>query len=106
MQSTVDKENALVIIGEEDVVLGFSSMGFKVYALKELNEFKSILDEVINTKAGICLIQDYIYSAYQEHINNYKKLPLPVFIPFSRTAQTGLLDKIVKDIRIRATGAF
>jgi len=100
------KDNNFVIIGDEDVILGFRSLGFKVYILQEEDKAGMILDELVNTKAGICLVQDKFYELEKEKINSYKKLPLPIFIPFSKDAKMDLLDNITRDIKIRATGAL
>jgi len=102
----LSKENTFLVLGEEDVVLGFSALGFKVVALKEPQELAAAIDEAVKSAAGICLVQDNFYLAQEEKINSYRKLPLPIFIPFSRDAKVDLLKNIVRDIRIRATGAF
>ncbi|KPK39660.1 MAG: hypothetical protein AMJ78_08145 [Omnitrophica WOR_2 bacterium SM23_29] len=99
-------ENSLAIIGDEDVVLGFEAFGFKVYSLKEPQQFKAILAEVLKEKAAVCLLQDDIYNSVQDEINSYRSLPLPVFIPFSKTGQADLLDNIIKDIKLKATGTI
>lgn len=100
-------ENPLAIIGEEDAVSGFRAFGFKTYSLKTKDEFKSIIDEIARSKIAVCLVEDDIYNLAKEEIDLYKNLPLPVFLPFSRKLlEKDLLNEIVKDIRIKATGAF
>lgn len=106
MPEELSKDNTLVIIGDEDVVAGFCALGFKVYAAGELPEVERAIEEAVKSKAVACLVQDNFYNAKQEQIDKYKNLPLPIFIPFSKSARTDLLDDIVKNIRIRATGAF
>lgn len=106
MPEVLSLDNPLVIIGDEDVVLGFVALGFKVYAVKEPQEFNLALDEVVRQKVGVCLVQDNIYNLAQDQINSYRNLALPIFIPFTKSAKTALLDNIVKDIRLRATGTF
>lgn len=99
-------ENSFVVIGDEDWVSGFKMLRFRVYSLRGAEEFKTILEEVLRDKTAVCLVQDDIYSSAQEQINNYRSLPLPIFIPFSKTGQTDLLDGIIKEIRLKATGTF
>lgn len=99
-------ENPLAIIGHEDVVMGFQALGFKVYPVKDTEGLKATLGEVLNKKIAVCLVQDDIYNAAQDEINNYRSLPLPIFVPFAKGGKTTQLDKIVKDIRLRATGTF
>lgn len=106
MPESLSQESPLAIVGDEDVVTGFSALGFKVYAIKEQPEFKPVLEKVVRQKSAVCLVQENFYLAAQDEINNYKNLPFPVFIPFSKTLKVDLLENIVKDIRLKATGAF
>lgn len=99
-------ENPLVIIGQEDVVLGFKALGFGVYGISESKECSEILEKVIQQDIAICMIQEDFYNANWEQINAYRNRPLPIFIPFDKNGKTNLLEKIVKDIRLRATGTF
>ena len=94
------------IIGEEDVVLGFESLGFRVYPVKDEGQARVALAEVLADKAAICLVQDNIYQSAKDEIDNYRKLPLPIFIPFARDAGMSLLESMVKDMRLRAIGTF
>jgi len=100
------ENNSLAIIGDQDIVLGFAAMGFKVYALEEKDAPGRVLEEVAASDCAICLVQENLYQAKTAQIKTYGKMPLPVFIPFSKDQGTGLLNKIIKDIRIRATGAL
>lgn len=99
-------DKPLAVIGDEDVVVGFKALGLKVYAVKELQESSRLLDEVVSKKLAICLVQDNLYQALESQINSYKHLALPIFIPFAKDAKMALLDSIVKNIRLRATGTF
>lgn len=99
-------ENPLAIFGDEDVVLGFRALGFSVYPIKEQQDFKAALDEILKNKISACLVQENIYRKNLDEINNYKNLAFPIFIPFSKSSETQLLDGIIKDIRLKATGAF
>lgn len=96
--------NTLAVVGDEDVVLGFRALGFRVYPVSGTAESKATLEEIVQEKCAVCLVQDNVYLTVQEEINKYKNLPLPVFIPFSKTSQTDLLKKAVRDLRLRATG--
>ena len=124
MPESAHLEKPLAIIGEEDAVLGFQALGFKVYPVRNLTqatkadisngvypvkdpqEFKAALDEVMVLRPAVCLVQDNIYRAQEAQINAYKNLAVPVFIPFTKDAKTNLLDELVKGIRLKATGTF
>ena len=99
-------DKPLVIVGEEDAVLGFRALGFEAYVIKELKEFRVALAEILRQGAAICLVQENIYNAFIDEINSYRHLALPVFIPFAKSAKTDLLDQAIKDIRLRATGTL
>ena len=90
-------EKPFAIVADEDVAAGFKGLGFQAFPT---------LEEAVNQQAAICLVQDDIYQEHKGFINNYKGLPLPIFIPFARNLKADLLDGIVKDIRLRATGTF
>ena len=99
-------ENSFAIIGDEDLVMGFSAFGFKTYVPKDREDFSQILEEVVRKKSAICLVQDDIYRQQEAQINSFKHLAIPSFIPFSKEGHLDLMDEIIKNIRIKATGAF
>ncbi|MBM3251697.1 MAG: hypothetical protein FJZ11_02810 [Candidatus Omnitrophica bacterium] len=96
----------IAVSGDEDVVIGFAALGFSIYPLKTPEDFKSVVDKLIEENIAICLVQDNAYNANIEKINSYRQLSLPVFVPFSKDANSILLDNILKDIRLKATGAL
>jgi vacuolar-type H+-ATPase subunit F/Vma7 len=106
MLKEAQPDKPLAVIGDEDIVVGFKALGFKVYALREPEEYKAAIDAVVSQPAAVCLVQENIYRRAENEINSYKDLPLPVFIPFSKNAETALLNNIVRDIRLRATGTI
>lgn len=106
MPEAVSLEKPLVIVADEDIACGFRALGFKVCAVKGPKESGTVFDEIVQQKCAVCLVQDDIYLEAQGQINNYKNLPLPIFIPFAKKAKTDLLEMIIKDIRLRATGTF
>lgn len=106
MPEDLSLDAPLAVIGEEDRVVGFKALGFKVYTVSESRPFRTLLDEVVNNKIGICLVEDDIYKTAEGELSLYKSLPLPVFIPFSKTGDTKSLNTIIKDIRLRATGTI
>lgn len=106
MPEAAVSKKPLVIIGNEDIVVGFESLGFKAYPAKEKQECKHAVAEVVEDKAMVCLLQEELYPLVKDEINACKNAPLPVFIPFTKEKVGTLLDTIIKDIRLRATGAF
>jgi vacuolar-type H+-ATPase subunit F/Vma7 len=99
-------DKPFAIIGEEDLVLGFQALGFRVYPARDEGQTKAALTEVLLEKAAICLVQDNLYQGAKEEIDNYRNLPLPIFIPFAKDTGMSLLESMVKDLRLRAIGTF
>ena len=104
MPEEMTLDNPLAVVGDEDVVLGFRALGFRAYPVTAPEEFKTILDQLRQNKTAICLVEEDIYLAAQQEINNHNQPPFPIFIPFSKTGRMNLLDDIVKKIRLKATG--
>ena len=96
----------LAIIGDEDIVSGFKSLGFLTYGVREPQDSKSALEAVIRQQCAVCLIEERFFRNLEEEIDNYRSQPLPVFIPFTKSGTTALLEDIIKGIRLRATGTF
>ena len=106
MPESLTLEKPLAIVGDEDVVMGFKALGFKVYPVKEPQEVGAVLNEIVSEKVAVCLVQDNIYRLAKDRINSYRNLTLPIFIPFNKFSEMALLDNLVRDIRLRATGTF
>lgn len=107
MPEELSLKNTLAVMGDEDIVLGFKALGFKTYVIKEAKTFNLVLEEILRQNLTICLLQDDIYRANLERINEYKMRLLPIFIPFSKSGlNLELLENLVRNIRLRATGAF
>jgi len=95
---------SLAIVGSEDLVSGLRALGFQVYAVKGKEQAEAALSESVYKGIAVCLVQEDIYTLTRERIGSFKDLPLPVFVPFAKDNQTELLEEIVRDIRLRATG--
>ena len=94
----------LVIFGAEAVILGFKALGFHIYPVNDATEFKAVLPAAVAKGAVVCLVEESLYQGAPLDIGRYKNLPWPIFIPFARDGKTDLLDKLVKQIRLKATG--
>ena len=106
MLSTPENISAqpLAIFGAEDVILGFKALGFHAYPVLDAAEFKAVLPAAVEQGAVVCLVEESLYQGAPLTIGRYKNLPWPIFIPFARDGKTDLLDKLVKEIRLKATG--
>lgn len=99
-------DSPIAVVGEGDVVEGFKALGFSVYPAKDGAGCAEILEGILKRKAAVCLVQDTFYKAASDVIAGSRRLPNPVFIPFSKSGRMELLDELVKSIRLRATGAL
>jgi vacuolar-type H+-ATPase subunit F/Vma7 len=99
-------ESPLAVIADADIASVFRALGFKPYALSDTLDFVAIVKDVIAKNIAICLVQDHIYRTHRAIIDNYKNFALPIFIPFAKDMHSDLLEKIVKDIKLRATGVI
>ncbi len=99
-------ENALAILGNPDVILGFKALGFSVYPSEKPEDYPQLIEKIVSDKKAICLVEEEIYLKTQDKINSYRYAPLPIFIPFAQDKITQLLDGITREIRLRATGTL
>lgn len=99
-------QNVLAILGRPDVVLGFKALGFSVYPAQGTEEGSSLIDKIVAEKPAICLVEEEIYLAAQAKISSYRHLPVPIFIPFAKDERAETLERLTREIRLRATGTF
>jgi vacuolar-type H+-ATPase subunit F/Vma7 len=106
MPSTPEKKpsHALAIFGAEAVVQGFKALGFHPYPVADAAEFRTVLPAAVAEGAIVCLVEEDLYHDAAADLGRFKNLPWPIFIPFARDGRTGMLDKLVKEIRLKATG--
>jgi len=106
MHDSVSSKEQLAVIGNIDLVQGFKALGFTVHAVKDAAEAKAVLQEIIPRGVCVCLVQEDIYQAIADQLQQYRPLPLPVFLPLGQTAATSVLDEDVSRVRLRATGTI
>lgn len=98
--------NPLAIVGDADIVSGFKALGFKVYPVIPGDDLSKVFERVVSENAGVCLVQEDVYTAGKNEIQVYQSMPLPIFIPFAKTGEIALLDELVKGVKLRATGTL
>ena len=104
MPEQVISEHPFAIIADEDLGSGFKALGFKVYPVRNTQEQARFLADAVNEKVAVCLVQEDIYHAQEDFINSHRNQALPVFIPFSKDLKHGLLESIIRQARLKATG--
>lgn len=107
MPEKVVLDAPLAIVGEEDVIEGFKALGFMTHPVKDVSGCHAAFARIAKEKTAVCLVQEDFYDASRSVSASGAGLsPYPVFIPFSKNGGAGAIDDIVKNIRLRATGAI
>ncbi len=102
-----DKERKpLAVLGMDSDVSGFRAFGFAVYSLSGITGLPGMLEEIAASGAAVCLVEEGIFRAATAEFDKYRKEPLPVFLPFSAAGGEGVLEQMIKEIRLKATGAL
>ncbi len=104
-RAQVIAHNAIVIIGRSDAVMGFAALGFTPYPATNSEEAGAAIDAAVSAGAAVCLVQAQWYDALAERIIPYAAVATPVFIPFLQDPAADVLSGMLKEIRLRATGA-
>ena len=86
--------------------MGLQVLGFKAYAVSSKEEILTALEEIARAHCALCLVQENVYSLAKEQFDAYKSQPLPVCITFSKDGNMELLEGLLRETKLKATGAF
>jgi len=99
-------ESKIAIIGDKDLVEGFTAAGFQVFSPEdEKEEIVSALNEVVRNDFSICFILERFALKVKEQIRELgsKTYPAIIILPDYRN-DFGLNAEFLKEIIVRATG--
>ena len=99
-------ENHLAILGDEDIILGLRALGFQAYPASTKEEILTALEEMAGAHCALCLVQEDIYALAKEQFDAYESQPLPAFITFSKDGNMKLLEELLRETKLKATGAL
>ncbi|MFA5319711.1 MAG: V-type ATP synthase subunit F [Candidatus Omnitrophota bacterium] len=99
-------QKPLAILGREGNISGFRAFGFQVYPLPDISGLAVLLESIAASGAAVCLVEEEIFRGARQEFEKYRKDPLPVFLPFSASGGEGVLEEMIKEIRLKATGAL
>lgn len=100
-------QKPLAILGREEDVSGFRALGFSVYSLSGAESgLAALLGDIAASGAAVCLVEEGIFRSAPAEFDKYRNDPLPVFLPFSAAGGEGVLEEMIKEIRLKATGAL
>jgi len=95
----------IAAVGEADTILPFKAIGVETYPIKNVEEARQILDELIKKEVGIIFITDEFACKLEDCFEKTKEVPLPsiVSIPGSK-ASTGFAVSRIRTLVRRAVG--
>ena len=99
-------QKPLAILGREDNISGFRAFGFQVYPLPDISGLPVLLENIAASGTAVCIVEEDIFRGAKQEFDKYRKEPLPVFLPFSAAGGGGVLEEMIKEIRLKATGAL
>ena len=101
-------ENKIAIIGDKDLIEGFSVAGFFISCPEEdsPSAIEGALDKIVKENFSICFILERYASKIKKRISELQKSPYPsvVILPDYQKA-LNLNQQLLKEIMVRATGA-
>lgn len=99
-------ESKIAIIGDKDLVEGFTAAGFQAFFPADVkSEIASALDEVVLNDFSLCFILERFALKVREQIRELgqKTYPAIVVLPDYRE-DFGLTAEFLKEVIVRATG--
>ncbi|MBU2495890.1 MAG: V-type ATP synthase subunit F [Candidatus Omnitrophota bacterium] len=99
-------ESKIAVIGDQDLVAGFTAAGFQMFFPEDKKEaIASALDEVVRHDFSICFILERYALRVKEQIRELgpRTYPAIVVLPDYRE-DFGLTDEFLKEVMVRALG--
>jgi len=92
-------------IGEADIILPFKAIGVETHPIKDVEEARQILNELIKKEVGIIFVTDEFAHKLKDCFEKTKETPLPsiISIPGSKVS-TGFAVARVRALVRRAVG--
>ncbi len=95
----------VAIIGEKEIIIGYSLIGLKLFPVIDGNEAKIALDKCIQDNFSLVFITDDIAQLIIEEIEKYQKIsPTSICILPNRIKDSGLTLKLLKKNIEKAVG--
>lgn len=95
----------IAIIGEKDIIIGYSLIGFKTFPVIGENEARIALDKCIQNNIAIVFITDDIAQLIIDDIEKYQKIsPTSICILPNRIKDSGLTFKMLRKNVEKAVG--
>ncbi len=96
----------VAVIGDADLVFAFRAMGIKVFSPLSTGEARDIMETLKQENYAVCFLHESLFEALKPEREALREKFCPVVVGFSDYRQvTGYLEKLIKDVAIKATGS-
>ena len=96
----------VAVIGEDDLVFAFKTLGIKAYSPRNLDEAREILNGLEQENVVLCFMHQSFFEPLQEEREALGKKFVPVVVGFSDYRKiTDHLENMMKEMAVKATGS-
>lgn len=96
----------VAVIGEADMVYAMRVLGIKVYAPRDVDEARKVLESLEKEKIALCFIHQGFLDPLREEREALGKKFLPVVVGYSDFREiTDYMENMMRDMAIKATGS-
>lgn len=101
-----DGKKRVAVIGDQDLVYPLKTLGIRVFAPRNLDETRKILEELEQEDIALCFLHQRYFEPLSEEREALGKKFTPVVVGFSDYRKiTDHLDKMMRDLAVKATGS-
>lgn len=96
----------VAVVGEADIIFALRALGMKVFSPKNLEEAKRVMETLEKENFAICFLHEKFLEPLKEEREALREKFCPVVVGFSDYRKlTDYLEKMVRDMAIKATGS-
>ncbi len=101
-----ERTGQVAVIGDRDLVYPLKTLGIKIYAPRNLEEARKLLEKLEEEDIVLCFLHQTYFEPLQEEREALGKKFTPVVVGFSDYRKiTDHLDKMMRDMAVKATGS-
>jgi len=96
----------VAVVGEADIIFALRALGMKVFSPKNLEEAKRVMETLEKENFALCFLHEKFLEPLKEEREALREKFCPVVVGFSDYRKlTDYLEKMVRDMAIKATGS-
>jgi vacuolar-type H+-ATPase subunit F/Vma7 len=96
----------VAVLGAADLIFGLRAMGIRTFSPRSADEAKRILAGLVKDDYALCLVHQDWLDALKEEREEVGRRFCPVVLGYSDyRALTDLIEKMVREMAIKATGS-